>query len=258
MECVVTLLDRVCERLDAAAILIVPLVAVQTTSAALASAQYGPDPTTTPYIGVFRLTCPDDIAVGDELDRRCEPVLGERVSIDGTGTETRQTVESGNVSFRDLDADETYTVASSGIGADRASLITCNRSLGETSLSYGGTPGLPVTLDSPASFMIELASRDDAEGQGATCHWFDIPAAAVGDDPAGLIVFDEPVTSSGSPDPGPAGRELVLSGDARSTPRQRCLRRIDAARQPGDGTCSAVGQTYPSPFTAPGHGGTVT
>ena len=213
-----TLLDHARERLAAMAILVVPLVAVLATPTSPAAAQYGPDPNTPPYISVTRLSCPDDVAVGDELDQRCEPVQGEDVAIDGAATVTQTTTETGYVSFSDLDADETYTVTAAGIGPDRATLITCNPSLGETSLGYGGARGLPVTLGTPGSFTIELAPRDDGNGQGANCHWFDLPAAALGDEPAGLIVFDAAVASSGASAPGPVGRDLVLSGDALDEP----------------------------------------
>lgn len=210
---------RLSKRLAISLVPIVSLIVTSLTPPMPTGAQYGPEPDTPPYISVTRLTCPDDVTYGDMLDKRCEPVRGESISIDGAKVETRQTIGTGNVGFADVPANETYTVSSAGIGADRLSLITCNISIGETALGYGGVPGVPVTLDpSSASFTIDLVSGDsgdDARGQGANCHWFDLPAASLDDQPAGLIVFD----SSGTPRNGNvARRDLVLTGDALDEP----------------------------------------
>lgn len=207
---------RLSKRLAVSLVPIVALIATSLTTAMPAGAQYGPDGDTPPYISVYRLTCPDDIAYGDMLDKRCKPVNGESVSIDGAKTETRQTIGMGNVAFADLSPNQTYTVSSAGIGADRLSLMTCNASIGETAPGYGGVPGVPVTLvPSSASFTIDLVTRDDANGRGANCHWFDVPAASLSGQPAGLIVFD----SGGTPQDGNvAHRDLVLTGSALDAP----------------------------------------
>lgn len=102
------------------------------------------------------------------------------------------------------------------MGADRLSVMTCNASIGETAPGYGGVPGVPVTLvPSSASFTIDLVTCDAASERGATCHWFDVPAASLSGQPAGLIVFD----SSGMPQDGNvAHRDLVLTGNALDEP----------------------------------------
>ncbi len=214
MESAVTMPDRIGTWTVALLILIVPLVATLSASSAPASAQYGPEPDTPPYITVHRSTCPDDIGVGDNLDERCDAVMDdEELTIDGGVPSSSQPLTNGFASFSDLPRDQTYSISSSAIGDDRASLITCNPSLGETSLGYGGIPGLPVTLDAFSSFTIDLMAHEDVDGQGANCHWFDVPAASFGDGPAGLIVYDED-RAVGSM----TSRDLVLTSEALDEP----------------------------------------
>lgn len=214
MEFAVTIPNRIGSWSAVLLVLIVPLVATLSASPAPASAQYGPEPDTPPYINVHRYTCPDDISVGDNLDERCDVVMDdEELTIDGGVPSSSQPLTNGFASFSDLPQDQTYSISSSAIGDDRASLITCNPSLGETSLSYGGIPGLPVTLDSSSSFTIDLMAREDVDGQGANCHWFDVPAASFSDGPAGLIVYDENGTAGSM-----TSRDLVLTSDALDEP----------------------------------------